>query len=335
MMKLNFQVKPSVRPIILILLLLVTSTFSVGEEAAKPAPAKQTPAPAKKAVAPAPVKKAPVPEPAKGSDIPLVTPGSNLNISFFIVEHTDATGNSHRFAADKVEASDGSNLQDFSMLISTIFPEREIGTIDGMFRIGDELWSFGVRSIVKIGYGRLIVNTKLSVKDGQKGSTELISKEPYRDVKIIGLREQNVTEFIDVGVKIEAQPKVQPTGLVQTAMKMSISEIMRENDRSRQTRVPIVSFRTVDTSMDFTPGQLEVLSELTIKKSLKFRSGIPYLRNIPYLGKWFFSHTNEEMVDTKLYIVGGVAAPQEVMLKEYEALKKRVEEEQIKLPKYK
>jgi len=187
MMKLNCQVKPSVRPIIFILLLLVTSTFVVGEEAAKPAPVKKAPAPA-------PVKKPIDAFDAKvtGNAVPLLKPDSNLNISFFIVEHTDATGNSHRFAADKVQASDGATLQDFSMLISTILPEREIGTVDGMFRIGDELWSFGVRSIVKIGYGRLIVNTKLAVKDKEKGSTELISKEPYRDIKIIGLREQTL-----------------------------------------------------------------------------------------------------------------------------------------------
>jgi hypothetical protein len=266
---------------------------------------------------------------------PVLKPDSNLNFSFFIVEHTDDRGNSHRFFADKVTAGKGDTLQDFGMLISTILPEREIGTVTGMFRIGDEVWRFTTRSIVKITYGRLIVNTKLSVKDKQKGSTELIAKEPYRDVKVVGLREQMVTEFVDVGVKIEAQPTIQKNGNVAANMKMSISEIMRENDRSRETRVPIVSYRTVNTAIDFVPGQLEVLSELTIQKSVQLRSGIPYLRNIPYIGPLLFSHTSEEIVDTRLYIVGGVTGLQEQMIKEYEELKKQVEAQKVNPPKYK
>lgn len=238
-------------------------------------------------------------------------------------------GNSHRFAANKVESSPDATLQGFSMLISTILPEREIGDITGMFKIGDEIWSFASKSIALIDSGRLIVNTRISVKDGESGSTELIAREPYMTVKVIGNREQNITEFVDVGVKIEAQPKILKNGMVNAKTKMSISEVLRENDNTRQTRVPVVSFRTVNTSLDFKPGKLELLSELTIQKTIDMESGIPYLRNIPFLGKLFFAHTSRKRVNTKLYIVGGVSAPQEEKIAEYEALKKQIEEENI------
>lgn len=261
---------------------------------------------------------------------PILKKGSNLDVSFFIVEQVDAKGNSHRFAANKVAASPDATLQGFSMLISTIMPEREIGTVTAMFKIGDEIWAFGSRSIARLNNGRLIVNTRISVKDEEKGSTELISKEPYMTVKVIGNREQNITDFIDVGVKIEAQPTILANGHVHTKMDMSISEVLRENDTSRETRVPIVSFRKVNTSIDFVPGKLELLSELSIQKVLETESGLPYLRNIPFIGKLFFSHTTKKMVNTKLFIVGGVGAPQEEQLKEYEALKKKIEEENKK-----
>jgi hypothetical protein len=261
--------------------------------------------------------------------------GSNLDISFFIVEHVDAAGNSHRFAANKVESSDSATLQGFSMLISTILPEREIGEIVGVFQIGDELWSFGTRSIAMLDSGRLVVNTRISVQDGETGSTELIAKEPYNTVKVIGNREQNVTQFIDVGVKIEAKPTVLENGEVHTVTKMSISEVLRENDRDRKTRVPIVSFRTVNTSLNFKPGRLELLSELTIQKSMDRESGIPYLRKIPWIGKLFFSHTSRQVVDTKLYIVGGVSVPQQQKIKEYEALRTLIQEDnKKKMSKY-
>ena len=256
--------------------------------------------------------------------------GENLDIHFFIVEHVDAAGNSHRFAADKIDSSDGATLQGFSMLISTMLPEREIGEIIGVFQIGDELWSFATRSIALLDSGRLIVNTRVSVQDGGTGNTELISKEPYNSVKVIGNREQNVTEFIDVGVKIEAKPKVLDNGNVQANTKMSISEVLRENDNTRMTRVPVVSFRTVDTALEFKPGRLELLSELTIQKSIDFESGIPYLRKIPWLGKVFFAHTSRKVVNTKLYIVGGVSVPQRDKIGEYQELRRLIEEDNRK-----
>lgn len=287
--------------------------------------ANEKPAEAKPAAAAKPTKEAATNTTAivqKGFD-----KGSNLDISFFIVEHVDAAGNSHRFSADKVEASQGATLQGFSMLISTMLPEREIGEISGVFQIGDELWSFGTRSIALLDSGRLIVNTRVSVKDQETGFTELIAKEPYNTVKVIGNREQNVTEFIDVGVKIEAHPEVMDNGNVHAKTMMSISEVLRENDNSRVTRVPVVSFRTVNTSLEFKPGRLELLSELTIQKSMDMESGIPYLRKIPWIGKALFAHTSRKVVNTKLYIVGGVSLPQRDKIKEYEALRKLIEEE--------
>ena len=301
------------------LFILVLFLPLIGAGVESTAPAKE-----EKAAAPAAAAK----PAAKKIDKPFLVSGSNLNISFFIVEHVDDYGRSHRFAANKVEASPDATLQGFSMLISTILPEREIGDIAGVFKIGDEVWSFATKSIALLDTGRLVVNTRISVKDKEKGTAELISKEPYMTTKVIGNREQTVTEFIDVGAKIEAKPTILSSGLVHANMKMSISEVLRENDRRvRGTRVPIVSFRTVNTSIDFEPGQLEMLSELTIQKMVSMESGIPYLRKIPYIGKALFSHSSKQLVNTKLYIVGGVSGRKEEQIQKFEDLKKEIEQE--------
>ncbi len=305
-------------------LLFSGSAWAADGKAAAPKPV------AKKAAVPKPaVKKAVAPKPtAEKAEKPFLVPGANLSISFFIVEHVDDFGHSHRFAANKVDSSPNATLQGFSMLISTILPEREIGDIAGVFKIGNDFWSFASRSVAMLDSGRLLVNTRISVKDKEKGTAELISKEPYMTTKVIGNREQKITDFIDVGAKIEAQPTIQKNGLVHAKMKMSISEVLRENDRrERGTRVPIVSFRTVDTSIDFKPGQLEMLSELTIQKMMDMDSGIPYLRKIPFIGKALFSHTSRQAVNTKLYIIGGVEGRKEEQIKKYEALKREVEKE--------
>ncbi len=299
----------------LFVLMLFLPVLGIGEETVTPATAPVT-------VAPAAASKPVVEKDEK----PFLVAGSNLNISFFIVEHVDDYGRSHQFSANMDDPN--GTFQGFSSLISTILPEREIGNITGMFEIGDQLWSFATKSIALLDSGRLVVNTRISVKDKQKGTTELISKEPFMTTKIIGNSEQTVTEFIDVGAKIEAQPTILPNGLVHANMQMSISEVLRENDRRvRGTRVPIVSFRTVNTSIDFKPGQLEMLSELTIKKMIEMESGIPFLRKIPYIGKALFTHSSRQLVNTKLYIIGGVSGRRDEQLKKYEMLKKEIEKE--------
>jgi len=335
------------KPITSILSFIMLATLMVGQQsiassavktvvkqtAGTTPAAKTVAAPAPKSAPKAESKPAPKSDPVPSIDelpIPVLDKNSNLEISFFIVERVDGQGKSHRFSANKVSSSPDATLQGFSMLISTILPEREIGDIAGMFKIGDELWAFASKSIALLNNGRLLVSTRLSVKDKQVGSTELISKEPFMTVKVIGNREQNITDFIDVGVKIKATPTILPTGLVQAQLKMSISEVLRENDNTRKTRVPVISFRTVDTTIDFRPGKLEQLCELTIQKTVDQESGIPYLRSIPYIGKFLFSHTSRQTVNTKLYIVAGVSAPREAQLKEYEALKKKVQEEVTK-----
>jgi len=333
-MTLNFRGQLSRKPTYAAIFLMIASTLAVGADKKAKPPSVEKKAPARVEKGSVPAKKVPAPTPAKSPDpvstVPAVKPNSNLNFTFIIVERSDDQGQSHRFFAEKTQASSGNTLQGFDLLINTILPEREIGDITGMLRFGDEVWKFRSRSVVDITKGRLIVNTKISVQDKQKGTAEMISKEPYRDVKIVGLREQTVTDFIDVGVKIEAQPTVLPNGKVHANMKMSVSQVLRENDRSRETRVPIVSFRNVNTAVDLIPGQLEVLSELTAQKTVRLKSGLPYLCKIPYLGPLLFSHTSEEIVDTKLYIVGGVEGLQKELIKEYEALKQKVRTEQIK-----
>jgi len=69
------------------------------------------------------------------------------------------------------------------------------------------------------------------------------------------------------------------------------------------------------------------LSELTIQKMVDMESGIPYLRKIPYIGKALFAHTSRQVVNTKLYIIGGVSGRQEEQIEKYEALKKEIQKE--------
>ena len=198
---------------------------------------------------------------------------------------------------------------------------KDLSTMQAILRIGDDIWTVTNESIVKIGEGRLVVNTSLSVKDGQEGAVKLITKEPYNSIKTIGNKPQNVIEFIDVGVDITAKPKILNETMVNSDIDLKISEVMRESEEERNVHIPVVSSRDIQTNIDFQIGQLELLGELTIDKKINTSSGIPFLRKIPLLGPVFFSSFKEQVIKTKLFIVAGVRYSDQRRMESFEQLK--------------
>ena len=261
-------------------------------------------------------------------------PGSNMDITFLIVERSNESGDLNKFSINRETSDENEVLQDFSIIISTIAENSDVGVLQGVLKLGDDLWTFTSENIIRLGAGRLIVSTKIRVKDGNKGQTNLVSKEPYQSIKVLSNREQLVIEFIEVGVKIEAEPVIGPDGTISAKMKMSISEVLRESNKEKRTSVPVVSTRDVDTFIDLKPGELEILAELSVAKQTSIKTEIPYLRKIPILGKWFFSSNNKTIVQTKLYIVGGVSPADPAALAAFHELMQQNIEEIEKMNKY-
>ena len=248
----------------------------------------------------------------------------NYNLTFIVVEQTNSRGDMNRFSVSQEALEPDSTVQSFSMILPNIL-SKDLASITGVIKIGDSLWTFVDQSIVNISGGKLIVHTKINVKNGETGTAKLISKEPYKTIKVVGNTEQNVIEFIEVGITISAKPKFVDKNTVCTAIELKLSEVLRESGEERETTVPVTSLRDLTTSVDLTMMQLEVLGELSIDKKVNVEKGIPFLRNIPLLGKLIFSTTEDHYYQTKLYIVGGINPTNEADIENYKELRKEAE----------
>jgi len=254
-----------------------------------------------------------------------VSPEQNITMSFFIVERMDSRGDINRTSVQRESNDQDQTLQDFSIILPKNASNTEMASITGVLNLGGDVWTFINESILNLNSGRLVVNTKLSVKDKGKGDTKLISKEPFDTIKVVGNTEQRVTDFIDVGVILSVSHVVIDENTVQAEISVSISEVLKEPDQGRGTTVPVISTRDVNTMIDLEVNQLNILSELTVDKKINTESGVPYLRNIPFLGKVFFTSKKETVARTKLYIVGGVNTGNKKRIEAYNSLKKENE----------
>ena len=234
----------------------------------------------------------------------------------------DSRGDINRSSVQQTTNDPDQTLQDFSIILPSNASSTELSSITGVLNLGGDIWTFVNESILNLSSGRLVVNTKISVKDKGKGDTKLISKEPFDTVKVVGNTEQRVTEFIDVGVILSVSPVVMDENTVQAEISVSISEVLKEPDQGRGTTVPVISTRDVNTMIDLQVNQLSILSELTVDKKINTESGVPYLRNIPLIGKTFFTSKKETVARTKLYIVGGVNTGNKKRLEAFNELRK-------------
>lgn len=250
----------------------------------------------------------------------------NLYFRFMIVEHSKSRGDLNRFSATKepIDAKDA--VQDFSISLPNFSGESDQAAMQGTVVIGSEVWTFVNESIVKIGDGKLIVDTALHVKNGKQGKVEFITQEPYPTVKTIGNNQQNVVEFIKIGIEIDVKP--QKVGdIVGTEVQVKVSEVMRQANEGDTVQVPVVTSRDTSTYIDLKMNQMEVLTELTTDKKLTVERGLPFLRNIPFLGPLLFSSFQDVTTQTKLYIVGGVTTADRKALRNFKEMKKVNQEE--------
>lgn len=258
--------------------------------------------------------------------------GENIEVTVIVVEFTNGRDdlNSTNITKEPISPNDDV-LQDFSIILPLLnTPEGTAATISGMLRFGDNIWTFVNESVVKIGSGRLVVDTKILAKDTQIGTEKLISKEPYDTVTIAGTVQFPIVEFIEVGVDITATPTVKENGIVNLLSTIKISEVMREAPEERQTTVPVTSSRDITTNIDLVVGRLSVIGEMNMMKRLDVKSGIPFLRNIPILGNLIFSTNKIIYAKTKLCIVAGVQGENKEAMKRYNAL---LEENKIQIQK--
>lgn len=245
----------------------------------------------------------------------------NLKLTFIIVEYSKERGDTNRFTAKQESMDPGDTIQNFSVVLPAMGNGQDLSKITAALRVGDDIWTIENESIVRIGEGRLVVDTSMNVKDGEEGSVKLITKEPYNTVKTIGNNQQNVIEFIDVGVDIKAKPVILSNKSISSEIVLKLSEVMRESEEERNVHVPVVTSRDLNTNINFKVGQLELLGELAIDKKIKVRSGVPFLRNIPLLGPLLFSSFREQAVKTKLYIVAGIKYSDQSKMSDFQKMK--------------
>lgn len=162
-----------------------------------------------------------------------------------------------------------------------------------------------VNALEKVTDVEIVSSPSLTVLDNQKARLQVGDQVPIAtraststvnaDAPII-----NDIELKDTGIILEVTPRVSSSNLVSLDIFQEVSDVV--NTSSSNIDSPTIQQRKVNSSIAVKSGQAIILGGLISKKNTHTEGGIPFLKDLPNVGKLFKQVNNEES-RTELIII--------------------------------
>lgn len=140
----------------------------------------------------------------------------------------------------------------------------------------------------------LLANPRIRVRNREKAKIHIGDRVPVITTTAtanVGVAE-SVT-YLDVGLKLEVEPRIYPDNDVAMKVGMEVSSIVREIKSSTGTLTYQLGTRDASTTLRLKDGETQALAGLINNEDRASASKVPGLGDIPLLGHLFASHRNE------------------------------------------
>ncbi len=168
----------------------------------------------------------------------------------------------------------------------------------------------------------VVSNPKIIVANEETAIVDMTTKEPYVEISIKrgtqespgdevstrlatipGRNEPFVGEaFFSYGITLEVTPRVNNASNITVRIAPSISELAGTLPTPGATTYPVIRMKKVNTVFTLDDGKTAVIGGLTRTEERDVERGVPYLRNIPLVGRWLFNSTVREKHQTEVLI---------------------------------
>lgn len=110
----------------------------------------------------------------------------------------------------------------------------------------------------------------------------------------------NEIEYRNTGILLTVSPRVNSGGMVTMDISQEVSSVV--NNTSSQIDAPTIQQRQLNSTVSIRDGQTVVLGGLIRESNSNNEAGVPFLKNIPGLGK-LFSNTDNQSRRTELIVL--------------------------------
>ncbi|QHH93864.1 type IV pilus secretin PilQ [Acinetobacter gyllenbergii] len=153
----------------------------------------------------------------------------------------------------------------------------------GLISLSDFMLDLELSAVQADGYGEVISTPKVMTADKQPAKIESGTKIPYASSSGGGANAVPKTEFIDATLSLDVTPSITPEGKVM--MKLNITKDSPSNPTP--TGQLTINKNSIDTNVLVDNGETVVLGGIFEQENLNIQTKVPFLGDIPYLGKLF------------------------------------------------
>ncbi|MHB0975274.1 MAG: tetratricopeptide repeat protein [Thiobacillus sp.] len=140
----------------------------------------------------------------------------------------------------------------------------------------------------------ILANPRIRVKNREKAKIHIGDKVPVitSNTTSTGVISESVS-YLDVGLKLDVEPRVLAHDNVQIKVGLEVSNIVREIRSNSGTLTYQIGTRNAGTTLRLKDGETQVLAGLISDEDRSSASKIPGLGDLPLLGRLFSNHHDE------------------------------------------
>lgn len=165
------------------------------------------------------------------------------------------------------------------------------GDYKGYITVPNATFNFGKT----LGNAETLSNPKIRVKNREKAKFNVGTRVPITTTSSNGVGNYNVNvQYVDVGVKLNAEPTIQLNNDVNIKLGLEVSSILSKErvGTDQNTQVVTIGTRNLDTVLSLKDGETSVIGGLIQDTKGQSSNKIFLLGDIPIIGPLFSSHDN-------------------------------------------
>jgi pilus assembly protein CpaC len=162
-----------------------------------------------------------------------------------------------------------------------------------------------IQALQTKGVLQVLSEPNLLTQNGKQGSFLAGGQFPYPVVQGTtgGVAGAVTIQFKDYGVRLDFIPTITPRGTIRLQVAPEVSSLdFADGITISGFTIPAISTRRVKTEVELSEGQSFAIGGLLDKRETKTLSKIPFIGDIPILGK-FFQSQSVSKTDTELIVI--------------------------------
>lgn len=153
----------------------------------------------------------------------------------------------------------------------------------GLISLSDFMLDLELSALQADGYGEVVSTPKVLTADKQKATVESGLEVPYQSTEGSGANATATTEFKDVVLKLDVTPSITPDGKVQMELDISSDSIAGVTPMGEY----YLNKNRLNTNVLVENGETVVLGGIFEQETLNQQTKVPFLGDIPYVGRLF------------------------------------------------